>query len=137
MSDTMFLDLQKEMTTNIDFINKVERIIHAINLADKEGKREEKASHVLDLLKLCEGNPALLTPYFFPNFSRGKPMTLWSRPHAFAMMSMIPTGELTVQASRQVGKCVTGDTLVRCKSGEEDKTITMQDLWDSADKPYR
>jgi hypothetical protein len=135
MSDRMFFDLQKEITTNVDFINKVERIISDIRLAEQSGKKAEKAAHTLELLKACDGNPALLTPFFFPNFSRGKPMTMWSRPHAFAMMSMIPTGELTVQASRQVGKCVTGDTLIRCQDSAGDKTITMQDLWDSAGKP--
>lgn len=65
-----------------------------------------------DLLRECDYNPSLLLPYFYPDFLDGEPMTLWSRPHAFAMMALIPNGSLTIAASRQIGKCVTGDTKV-------------------------
>ena len=42
-------------------------------------------------------------------------MTFWSRPHAFSMMAFIPNGTLTIQASRQIGKCVDGNTYIKTK----------------------
>lgn len=84
-----------------------------------------------DLLRECDYNPSLLLPYFYPDFLDGEPMTLWSRPHAFAMMALIPNGSLTIAASRQIGKCVSGETKVFI---EENKggvyPITMKELFE-------
>lgn len=70
-----------------------------MQLASKEGKDEEFRHHMHELLRLCDYNASLLVPYFFPKFPDDKPMTLWERPHAISMMSFIPNGTLTVQAS--------------------------------------
>lgn len=133
MHNGFFFDLHKELNTNVEFINRVQKEMQDINNAQESGDNTAVTFHVANLLRMCDYNPAILTPYYFPNFAKGKPMTLWSRPHAVAMMSVIPTGELTVQASRQIGKCVAGDTKlqIRDDSTGTESTITIEELFDS------
>lgn len=95
----MFLDLQRELSLSPEFINKVMRVYQDMVLADKSGERTAFRHHMTELLRLCDYNPSLLAPIFFPDFEGGGPMTFWERPHAMAMLSMTPTGTITVQAS--------------------------------------
>lgn len=100
-----------------------------MQLASKEGKDEEFRHHMHELLRLCDYNASLLVPYFFPKFPDDKPMTLWERPHAISMMSFIPNGTLTVQASRQIGKCLDADTKLVTKVSGEEKQLTIAELF--------
>lgn len=128
-----FFDLQRALTTNVDFINAVEKKFKNIMLAERADDRQAWRDEIMDLLRLCDYNPALLASYFFPKFSRGKPMTFWTRPHAFAMLTMGANLTLTVQASRQVGKCVTGDTMLQCRHEDQTTTrLSMSELFEDA-----
>lgn len=89
--------------------------MHDMELAAESGEDDAFRYHMLQLLRLCDYNASLLVPYFFPKFPDDAPMTLWERPHAISMMSFIPNGTLTVQASRQIGKCLAGDTVITIK----------------------
>lgn len=131
MSEPVYSDLYKDLTTNPEFCNKISKILHEIELADKAGNMEAVRQHVQDLLIACNFNASLLVPYFFPRFPEFEPMTLWTRPHSFSMMGLTLLGSLTVQASRQIGKCVDGATkLITRKSGEnKDCTVTIKDLF--------
>lgn len=118
----IYFDLYKELTTNPRFANKIEQEFKAIRLAEKSGDREARSYHLMNALRLCDFNMALFIPYFFPDFSNGKAMSMWSRPHAIAMMSMVPAGSVTTQASRQIGKCLSGLTFLQVR-GEKSETV--------------
>lgn len=134
MSNSIYSDLYKNLTTSPDFCNKTVQILKDIELADKAGNQEAVKQHVQELLELCDYNPSLLVPYFFPRFPEFEPMTLWTRPHAFSMMALTLLGSCTIQASRQCGKCLDKDVTVRARvkgSGVE-KDITIGDLFNKA-----
>ena len=118
-TDAPFFDLQKALTTDPAFKNDVNRLSLKVATMEDEGKMLGDAdmnNAMKALLQKCDYNPSLILPYFFPNFSDEKPMTLWKYPHAFSMMSFVPNGSITIQASRQVGKCVAGGTVVTCRT---------------------
>ena len=128
----MFFDLQKSITTDVAFIEKIRKIQHDMQLAADANDDEAFRHHQLLLLRACDYNPSLLVPYFFPKYPNDKPMTFWSRPHAFSMMAFIPNGTLTIQASRQIGKCVDGNTSIKTKHKNEITTQTLKGLFDEA-----
>lgn len=113
--NALYFDLYKELTTNPDFANKMEKEFKAVLLADKSGDVQARNFHLMNAIRACDYNMSLFVPYFFPDFVRGKPMTLWSRPHAMAMMAMAPNSSVTIAASRQIGKCCCINELLRLK----------------------
>lgn len=113
---SVFFDLQKELTTNQAFAQHVQGLLNKIAYAEKSGDRAEVEGAVTNLIIQCRCNPGLLVPYFFPKYPDDEPMTLWSRPHTFAMMALSSNTSLVVQASRQVGKCLTGDTEINVRN---------------------
>lgn len=128
METPLQFDLHRELTTNVDFNNKAQRLMSLIAKSEQAGELEDMKGYLKELLTMCEFNPSLLVPYFFPKFPDQDPMTLWSRPHAFSMMAFTPNASLTVNASRQIGKCLSGDTTVVTNSGIE----TMADIFEQA-----
>lgn len=109
-----------------------------ITKAEKAGEAEDMKENMKELLTLCEFNPSLLVPYYFPKFPDQDPMTLWSRPHAFAMMSFTINGSLTIQASRQVGKCVTFDTKIVTKNSDgQIREETMENFFNEAKEAWQ
>lgn len=128
----MFFDIYRELTTNVDFINKCMKVYSDMILADKSGNREAFRHHMAEMLRLCDYNVTMLIPFFFPDFADGRAMTFYERPHAMAMMSMVPAGTLTVCAARQVGKCLAGDTMVDAVVDGEDRKATMAEIFNRA-----
>lgn len=134
-SENVFFDLQKSLTTNPDFCKRVEDVMQTFLKTEAAGRKDLSKKALTELLRLCDYNPSLLLPYFFPDFSYGKPMTLWSRPHAFSMMAFIPNGTVTIAASRQIGKCITGETELNIKTADgETKNMTIKDLFEECNK---
>lgn len=133
-NDNIYFDLYKELTTNVDFINKVSKIMKAIELADKSRDFEAGRYHIHELLKVCEFNASLLVPLFFPKYPEFTPMTLWTRPHSFSMMAFTLLGSMTCQASRQVGKCVSGDTVVTIRTKDGTCDTSVKDLFDESER---
>lgn len=127
-----FFDLQKALTTDVKFIGKIERVLKTLQLAEKAGDKEAWRHEALNLLRLCDYNPALFSSYYFPRFYRGKAMNFWSRPHAFAMLALGANLTLTIQASRQIGKCLSGETAITIKHDTADRTrsCTLRDLFE-------
>lgn len=134
MTSSIYSDLYKDLTTNPDFCNKISKILKDIELADKAGNMEAAKQHVQDLLVACNFNASLLVPYFFPRFPEFEPMTLWTRPHSFSMMGLTLLGSLTVQASRQIGKCVDGNTELQVKINGSEKKLTIKELFNRSKK---
>lgn len=125
----MFFDLQKSITTDTDFIDKIQGIQDKMQKAADANDDDEFRYQQLLLLRACDFNPSLLVPYFFPKYPNDKPMNFWARPHAFSMMAFIPNGTLTIQASRQIGKCVDGNTKVTTKTKNNINTQTLKDIF--------
>lgn len=125
----IFFDLQKELTTNPEFAADLQKIMNELITAESSRQVDQSRQKMTQLLRKCDFNPSLLLPYFFPNFSDAGPMTLWTRPHAFAMMAHIPNGVLTVAASRQIGKCISGETELQVEINGEEKKMTAEDLF--------
>lgn len=132
--DHLFFDLQKHLTTDEEFVQKVTDLLNKMQKADKNHNADDFRRYMTELLWLCDFNPSLLTSYFFPKYPGDKPMTLYSRPHAMSMMSFIPNGTLTVQASRQIGKCVGGKTQLNVRVDGTDKILSMEQLFSSVKK---
>lgn len=135
---SVFFDLQKELTTNPAFADDLQKIITELITAESERDIALSKEKITQLLRKCDFNPSLLLPYFFPAFSDAGPMTLWSRPHAFAMMAHIPNGVLTVAASRQIGKCIAGDVRLKVQIDQADEQeITAETLFQTAGELLR
>lgn len=130
-----FFDLLETYKRDIAFKQTVTRCQGAIDEAYRSGNSYEAKKACLNMLRECKFNPSFLLSFCFPNFQDGKPMTLWSRPHAFAMMAFVPNGSITIAASRQIGKCVAGDTEVEVCIGEETpKKTSCKELFSMARK---
>ena len=131
----VFFDLQKKLTDDVKFATEITDLQSQIMAADMMQNTLLLQEKMGKLLSLCDMNPSLLLSHFFPNFADNQAMTLYSRPHAFAMMAHIPNGSLTIAASRQVGKCVTGETKVKVKVGDEaPKAMNCKELFSMARK---
>lgn len=127
-----FFDLQKAITTDVNFSNRIQKLMHDLTLAEASKDTEAVKHLTLEILRTCDYNASLLVPFFFPKFAGNKPMTLWSRPHAFSMMAVGAGNIYTIQASRQIGKCLSGKTKLRCKTQNTEEEITIEDLFNEA-----
>lgn len=134
MPTAKFFDLQKAITTDVTFNNKIQKLMHDLTLAEASNDKEAVRNSMLELLRACDYNASLLVPFFFPKFAGNKPMTLWSRPHAFSMMAVGAGNIYTIQASRQIGKCLAGKTEVCCRDKDGEYTTTIADIFDAAKK---
>lgn len=133
----LFLDLQRKLTSDPVFTDKVKARMAAIQDASRTGDKMAVRRAMLDMLRLCEFNPSLLVPFFFPSYPFNKPMTLWTRPHAMGMLSVMPNATITVCTGRQTGKCCTGDTTVPCRESGEHKTLTLKQIFDKAKTQHK
>lgn len=131
--NNVYFDLYRELTSNVDFINKITKIMKSIELASKARDFEAGRYHIHELLQACEFNASLLVPLFFPKYPEFTPMTLWTRPHAFSMMAFTLLGSMTCQASRQVGKCVAGNTVVTVRTKDGTQDMSIRDLFDESE----
>ena len=128
----IFFDLQRALMNDPDFADEIQKTLVKLLTATSNSDIAQQTKLFTALLKKCDFNPSLFLPYFFPNFSDGEPMTLWKYPHSFSMMALIPNGSLTVCASRQVGKCLHGDTEVTVKFTQESQepvSLSLEDMF--------
>jgi len=102
-------DLNHKLKTDGEFqykLNKVLKVMltHEPNKNFSARANKEYNASVVDFLKLCNWNIALLLPYYFPKFDKGKPLSLAERPFTVDMMSVQPYQTLVIRGSRQSGK---------------------------------
>lgn len=133
-SKEKFSDLHKALTQNPDLHRAIQRQVYLIDEADRKGDVEARKTALLNLLRLCDYNLSMLVPYFFPKFIGNKPMSLAARPHSYAMMTTGANLTLTIQASRQVGKCLAGNTKLHCKVDGNEQVMTIEELFEDAKK---
>lgn len=104
-----YFDVEWNARTNPAFQTALARIASRIAKAEHVSSLTEDAQiatgvAIRDLLKLCNYNFGLLTPYFFPRYPKDQPLSLKDRPYSYAMFNFQIGGSTTVRASRQIGK---------------------------------
>lgn len=128
----VFLDIQSKLTSDPEFIAKAGSLMDAISRAYASGDKSSMDRAMLDMLRLCEYNTSLIVPFMFPKYPFNKPMTLWNRPHAMAMLAYVPNASITVCTGRQTGKCMSGGTKLKCRVDGKRKSSTAKELFDAA-----
>lgn len=109
-------DLYANITKNVAFRNKINKLMGEFHLACKSKNKVLKSQLFNQILLLCQGNPSLLMPYFFPDFHRKKPLSLITRPYAFYLGMFSPGGFSCIRSGRQVGKCPHGNTKLKLRN---------------------
>ena len=112
----MYLDLYKTISSEGEFRHKISKLATEIHHLEKQVKSDPVhntaiAERMADIYRLCQYNPTLLVPYFFPKYPYDKPLSMLSRPFSVAMLDFQFGGYTVIRASRQIGKCLTVNTL--------------------------
>ena len=113
-----------EVTAALKHIDKV-----AADVANGKAARRDITEAEASVIPVCGFNFGLLIPRFFPRYPFDKPLDFSSRPFMFAMTAMAPGSIVTLKAGRQVGKCVSGDTVVVTNLG----AATLRSLFDQGE----
>lgn len=113
----MHFDLYNKLMTEAAFSARLEKLstelAHAERKAEASGGGSDLVRDILlDIYRMCDFNSGLLVPYFFNRYPETAPLSLLSRPFMFEMLKMQIGGSTTIRASRQIGKCVDGDTII-------------------------
>jgi hypothetical protein len=126
-SHDLLSDVRKNPTKSLRIQAALERL-EKVTLDRSLGKAsaDDLTEAQAAIVPLSGFNFGLLIPSFFPRYHMGQPLSLLSRPFMFAMTCLAPDSVTTLRAGRQVGKCVTGETLLTTdKLGE----ISIGDLF--------
>jgi hypothetical protein len=89
-----------------------------------EGSADRVRDATGKLVEACGYNLGMLMPSIYPRFvldpNSGEtlPLDYVNRPYMFAFGSLLDDCTLTMITGRQVGKCVTGDTVIQTSIGE-------------------
>jgi hypothetical protein len=112
-SHDLLSDVRKNPTKGLQIQAALERL-EKVTLDKSLGKAsaEDLSEAQAAIVPLSGFNFGLLMPSFFPRYHLGQPLSLLARPFMFAMTCLAPDSVTTLRAGRQVGKCVTGDTLL-------------------------
>jgi hypothetical protein len=108
----MYLDIPWELKSNPAFARQIESITS--DLANLEELVESYPQHrprldvkMTELIQACDYNMGLLVPYYFPQYPKENPMSLFDRPYSFAIFNFQIGGFTVIRASRQIGKSST------------------------------
>src|SRR6266404_8549729 len=105
----MHLDLEYEVRTNEVFRNGLKQRIgrwaklEAIAIEHRSYSQESQTA-LWDVIKYCNLNLAFLTPYFWPNYPKNKPLSFADFPFAFQMFEVQAGGFMVFRGSRQISK---------------------------------
>lgn len=140
-SSSDFFDFEFEIRNNTMFADKVNAAIHNIIKTNDDLKRNAgqakyralRDEAFTEYLKLTKFNITPLLGYFFPKYPTVKPFSLQNYPfaHVFYNLNLGGNSFTCIKGSRQISKCVTGDTIikVRNKRTKEIKEISLQDFF--------
>jgi len=129
----MYLDLYKTFSSEGVFRHKIQSLATEISTLEKRVKTDPAhntaiAERMADIYRLCQYNPTLLVPYFFPKYPYDKPLSMLSRPFSVAMLDFQFGGYTVIRASRQIGKCLTFNTLCNFKVSESASTVVEKKM---------
>lgn len=85
--------------------------------ASGEAYLRERNQIIMSIWKDCGYNYSMLTPFFFPDYPKGKPMSMLDRPFNMALMFSLPYWSFTLRGSRQIGKEQPMDSEVQTPTG--------------------
>ena len=74
---------------------------------------EQRDAIISAVWKECGMNFSMLTPYFFPRYPKGKPMSMLDRPFNMTLMFLLPHWLFVLRGSRQIGKSTSLGTRIR------------------------
>src|SRR6266853_739316 len=105
----MHLDLEFEARTNGEFRSGLEQRASALEQFDRLARHNSvylgKYQEALwDLIRYCNLNVVFLTPFFWPRYPKGEPLSFADYPFAFQMFELQAGGFLVVRGSRQIAK---------------------------------
>ena len=126
-------DLMAHLRKNKNKAQAIDAAVTKLKKLEAMYSRGEPVSNeiqksIADLVILCGHNLGFLVPYLFPAYPSDSPLSLMARPYMFALLSMAGNVSVTFRAGRQIGKCVSGDTVLRTPEGD----ITIAELFESA-----
>lgn len=133
MSDNLFVfDLNRKLQHDSSFRNEVTQTLAATSgalerLEEGVTSSDEVSSAFAQLLRVSGYNMALLFPFYFPRYPFDTPLSLLARPYMPVMTCLAPNSRVTLLAGRQVGKCVTGETVVNLREGRKMSLAQMFD----------
>jgi len=93
---------------------KVARLAQLEKMTGGTGN-QEIGKVLMDVLRMCDFNAALLVPYFFPAYPKELPLSLSRRPFQAAFMDVQVGGYITAVTGRQSGKCIKHNTLLQTR----------------------
>lgn len=109
MSKVELFDLDHKLRTDGLFKDKINKLIRQMqdyeqykDVSHKFNKLYKES--ILALLKLCHWNIALLIPYYYPKYAKGKPLSFEHYPFAMEMYDISPFTTTIIRGSRQIGK---------------------------------
>lgn len=106
------LDLYRTLQESVELTSRLESLVGELETAERAGNKTIAASRMQQIISVCDGNFSLLTPFFFPRFTRDSsgekwvPLSLLSRPFLLDLMRLAPGESLVIRGSRQLGKTV-------------------------------
>jgi len=105
----MYLDLEYRLRTDGEFRTELQRrqlrLEHLERLSARSSACiDEYHDALYSYIELCNFNLALLTPYFWSNYPKDKPLHFADFPFAFQMFNYQPGGFMVFRASRQISK---------------------------------
>ena len=133
----MFLDFEFKMRKDPAFRSKIESAVKKIQAAYKDLPKGVKYREIYkqalhEYLVISDFNLAPLLGYYYPNYPDG-PYSLKDFPfaHCYYMLNLGENSYTTLRGSRQIGKCVHGNTKIRIKNKKNGliKTVSIKDLY--------
>ena len=126
-------DLLAHMRKNPVKANAISNAVDRIKILERKMTKGEPVMiefqrALAELVTLCGHNLGFLVPFLFPAYPADSPLSLMARPYMFALLSMAGNTNVTFRAGRQIGKCVSWDTVLRTPDGD----VTIKDLFESA-----
>src|SRR6266853_3527545 len=105
----MHLDLEFEARTNGEFRSGLEQRASALEQFDRLARHNSvylgKYQEALwDLIRYCNLNVVFLTPFFWPRYPKGEPLSFADYPFAFQMFELQAGGFSVFRGSRQIAK---------------------------------
>jgi hypothetical protein len=121
-----------------EFADKSKLIARLREVNEAHNAWHSKGSGAQNVAKLnsqfirdCGHNYGLLMPFIFPKYPTERPLQFEKRPYMLAMSSMLTPMTLTLNAGRQVGKCVEGDTQLVVRRFGRESNVAIRELFES------
>lgn len=119
----LFHDFEYELRTNPGYRDKVQKAVvdldkaYKYTLAHNTGYKEHQEA-LLEYLRISRFNVTPLLGFYFPRYPGNSPYSLkdFSFAHCYFTLNIGPGSFTVFRGSRQIGKSVFGDTMLRVRN---------------------